>query len=293
MIEFAQPAIARLGTHQRARLPAHFRRHRLAQLHYADRALRQLRQRQGGAKRVLFLAQMADHGHEEIAARRDLPPRSDATSAKPLGTFETQVAYYMPGPRADSFPGFEPKNHAPHFVGQRMQARLAGIERAYTVEMWFYNSMPADVRPVTGYLFSCRSAGEEATLGEHLAIGGTDSSPGKLVFHCGDRLDQLWAGTTDVPLRNWEPKDSWHHVVLVRDGDSLTVYLDGNPTPDISGQVPTSVLPGPQEIFLGGRPDNFANFEGRIDEVAVYPRALPVDEIVEHYRVATGTGTRK
>ena len=75
VIEFAQPAIARLGAHQRARLRAHFRRHRLAKLHHADRALRQVCERLGGAKRVFLIAQVADHGREEIAARRSLTPQ--------------------------------------------------------------------------------------------------------------------------------------------------------------------------------------------------------------------------
>ena len=213
------------------------------------------------------------------------PHAMDVVSGKPLGTFETQIAYAMPGPRADAFGGFQPANRAPHFVGQRMKAILDDLPSAYTVEMWLYNSMPVDARAVTGYLVSIGPADAADAGGEHLAIGGTDAAPGKLIFHTGDRLDETLSGTTDVPIRNWEPGESWHHVALVRDGSQVHVYLDGHP--ELSGQVKLAIAPGPRQIFLGGRPDNFANYEGKIDEVALYPRALAADEIGEHYRAAT------
>jgi hypothetical protein len=38
-------------------------------------------------------------------------------------------------------------------------------------------------------------------------------------------------------------------------------------------------------FFLGGRNDNVANFEGKLDEVAVYGRALTDEEVSAHYRV--------
>ncbi len=215
------------------------------------------------------------------------PDARDAVSGKPIGTFETQIAYGMPGPRADAFGGFEPGNRAPHFVGQRMKATLDDLGGTYTVELWVYNSMPADARPITGYLVSIGPVDAPVATGDHLAIGGTDAAPGKLLFHQGDRLDEAIAGTTDVPLRNWEPRESWHHVALVRDGNQVTVYLDGNPQPQISGQAKPTVPPGPRAVYLGGRPDNVASFEGRLDEVAIYPRALSAEEIGGHYRAAT------
>ncbi|MFW6124640.1 MAG: neutral/alkaline non-lysosomal ceramidase N-terminal domain-containing protein, partial [Pirellulales bacterium] len=152
------------------------------------------------------------------------PHAVDAVRGKPRGTFETQIAYAMPGPRPDAFAGFEPGNRAPHFVGQRMEAAVEGLAGAYTAELWFRNSMPVDVRPITAYLFSVGPADAADASGEHLAIGGTEAGPGKLVFHTGDRLDEALVGTTEVPLRNWVPRESWHHVAVVREGDGVAVY---------------------------------------------------------------------
>ncbi len=214
------------------------------------------------------------------------PHAVDAVRGKPRGTFETQIAYAMPGPRPDAFAGFEPGNRAPHFVGQRMEAAVEGLAGAYTAELWFRNSMPVDVRPITAYLFSVGPADAADASGEHLAIGGTEAGPGKLVFHTGDRIDEALVGTTQVPLRNWVPRESWHHVAVVREGDGVAVYLDGNPAPEISGQVAKAAQAGRCRVLVGGRADNVANAEGRIDEVALYPRALPAEEIAAHYRAA-------
>ncbi len=214
------------------------------------------------------------------------PQARNAANGQGLGEFETQIAYYMPGPRSPAFPGFEADNHAPHFVGQRLVARVPDLGPSYTVEFWFYNCMPTDARPETGYLFSRGPADVAEAAGDHLAIGGQESWPGKLVVHVSGAPPTKLPGTTDVPLRNWVPRQSWHHVALVRDGTDVTVYLDGRNQPEISGG--TAPAPASDEVFIGGRSDDRFNFEGRIDEVAIYRRALAADEVQKHYRTAVG-----
>ena len=213
------------------------------------------------------------------------PHALDAVTGKGLGTFELQVAYYMPSPQSPAFPGLGADNRAPHFVGQRLAARVPGLGASYTVEMWFYNCMPTDAREVTGYLFS-RGPAKQSGAGEHLAVGGKQCGAGKLIFHAGSDPGKALTGTTNVPLRNWVPQESWHHVALVRDGSRVTVYLDGRAQPDISGQI--AAPPTSDELFIAGRSDGQFNFEGRIDEVAVYHRTLSVEEVQQHYRKALG-----
>ena len=93
-------------------------------------------------------------------------------------------------------------------------------------------------------------------------------------------------GSTEIPLRDWVPRQSWHHVALVRDGTNLAVYLDGRLEPEISGG--TAPPPATDQVFIGGRSDGQYNFEGRIDEVAIYTRTLSAEEIHAHYQAATG-----
>jgi hypothetical protein len=62
----------------------------------------------------------------------------------------------------------------------------------------------------------------------------------------------------------------------------LTVYLDGKV--DLRGDLEPAVPPGANTVFIGGRCDNFANFEGRLDEVAFYDRPLTAEEVASHFR---------
>ena len=62
--------------------------------------------------------------------------------------------------------------------------------------------------------------------------------------------------------------------------------LDGRLQAEISGQ--TAAPPATDEVFIAGRNDGRFNFEGRIDEVAVYLRSVTAEEVQRHYRAATG-----
>ena len=73
---------------------------------------------------------------------------------------------------------------------------------------------------------------------------------------------------------------------MVRNGRRVTVYLDGKREPDICGEMAVGFPADIKHVFIGGRSDNFANFEGKIDEVAIYGRALPVAEIAQHHALA-------
>ncbi len=78
---------------------------------------------------------------------------------------------------------------------------------------------------------------------------------------------------------------AWHYVVLVRNGRAVTVYLNGKPEPEIAGEVDVKSLPE-QQLFFGGRHDHDSTLEGKLDDIAVYPRALTADEIAAHFRAS-------
>ena len=67
-------------------------------------------------------------------------------------------------------------------------------------------------------------------------------------------------------------------------GRHVTVYLDGNPNPDIDRDIAGSSITEPGRLSIGGCRDYGSAFEGKIDEVAIYDRALTVDEVIEHFR---------
>ena len=64
----------------------------------------------------------------------------------------------------------------------------------------------------------------------------------------------------------------------------VTVYLNGKE--EIAGEAAMTVPAKCGQIFFGGRCDKFAGLEGRMDEAAIYNRALPAKEIADHFAAA-------
>lgn len=220
-----------------------------------------------------------------------IPAARDATGGR-SAVFEPGVALFLPG--ADGRGGHQPPappvpnafsgaaiNRAVHCAGGRVRANLA-LGDTYSVELWLWNGLPANARPVTGYVVSRGTDGDKAARGEHLGIGGTHvpGHAGRLILFNGNERNEVLAGRTTLSLR------TWHHVVLVREGPKVRVHLDGRAEPEISGTFVSTVPPGENSLFLGGRNDGLFGLEGKLDEVAVFARALSADEIAAHRALA-------
>ncbi|MBI1372417.1 MAG: hypothetical protein GC159_06610 [Phycisphaera sp.] len=77
----------------------------------------------------------------------------------------------------------------------------------------------------------------------------------------------------------------WHHIVGVCGANELTLYVDGErvaSAPDVTPTDPQPVLMHMGRRFLIENPVP-AYFAGRLDEVAVYPRALAAEEVRRHF----------
>ncbi|HUT93800.1 MAG TPA: LamG-like jellyroll fold domain-containing protein [Thermoguttaceae bacterium] len=231
------------------------------------------------AKAVLDSKPVAYWRLNELAG----PQAADVSGRASPGVYGPGVAFHLEGPQSPGFCGAGHVNRAAHFAGGRMKAELAELGSQYSVELWFWNGMPVDARAVTGYLFSRGVDGAKGAPGDHLGIGGKHEetgAAGKLFFCNGDDLQQVLVGTTEIELR------TWNHVVLVRDGHQVAVYLNGRTDPELAGQVAPGCPPDVTRLFLGGRNDNLFNFEGKIDEVALYNRPLTVQEAAGHFAAA-------
>ncbi len=205
------------------------------------------------------------------------PQAADASTHKNHATYEDGIALYLDGPLAPGIAGPGQTTRAAHFAGGRLKAALAGLGVDYAIECWFWNGLPSDARAVTGYLFSRGTDDARGAPGDHLGIGGSRAKPGRLFFDHGDANRPILVGTTEIAPR------TWHHVVLVRQGPNVAVYLDGQPKPEIAGAIPSGTARGGRQLFVGGRSDGQANFEGKLCEVAVYDRPLRSEEIAGHY----------
>ena len=188
-------------------------------------------------------------------------------------TYEPQIAFYLEGPHSEAFSGSGETNRAAMFAGDRLRARIANIGDTYSVSMWFWNGMPNEGREVSGWLFSRGRNHGLPSISDHLGIGGTSRYTGRLMFFHGADETTSVGGFTEIP--RWQ----WNHLVFVRANDSVTVYLNGKPEIEVTSDVkfPT----GLNRFFLGGRSDNDSNWEGRLDEIAIFDRALNQGEVKE------------
>jgi hypothetical protein len=201
------------------------------------------------------------------------PHARDASGHERDAVYERDITYYLEGPRSDVFCANAEKNRAAHFVGGRVRARLAGIGDRYSVSVWLWNGMPNEGRAVSGWFFSRGRDQGLGAYGDHLGIGGKGAHPGKLVFLHGNDPETTPAAVGKTEIPRWQ----WQHVVLVRDGGKVRAYLNG--ALELEAAVPAQFPPGLEEHFFGGRSDNDSNWEGRLDEIAVFDRALTADEV--------------
>lgn len=199
------------------------------------------------------------------------PLAADATGRGRDAAYEPGITFYLEGPRPAEFGSAEEKNRAPHFAGGRLRARLDGLGARYTVSLWLWNGMPAAGRDVTGWLFSRGPDHGLAAHGDHLGVGGKSGHTGRLEFFTGNDSSAVVGGKTEIP--RW----TWQHVTLVRDGDTVRVFLNG--LLEIETRAAAARAPTSDHFHFGGRSDHDSSWEGRLDEVAVFDRALSGVEI--------------
>jgi hypothetical protein len=130
-----------------------------------------------------------------------------------------------------------------------------------------------------------------STCSGNEVIVGRDDSSSSLQWWAGCRN----GGQAEFYLRNADGTTSawvtettditdgaWHHVVAVRDADAdaIRIYVDGSGN---SASVTDFSLDFPTIALNIGHMDGGFHFNGTVDEVALYGRALSSDEIQQHY----------
>jgi hypothetical protein len=82
-------------------------------------------------------------------------------------------------------------------------------------------------------------------------------------------------GTTKLP------RDRWVHLALVYDGMRARLHLDGRVIAEAAHEI--GFAPEVSPLTIGGRPGGgvpaIDTFAGRLDEIAVYDRALSAAEV--------------
>lgn len=135
--------------------------------------------------------------------------------------------------------------------------------------------------------YDIRKTGLERNIA--LVQDSYENSYGSIIVFFGDNSLSMNAGGT-VPANQYYTsnvvENRWYHIVLVRNGAQTLYYINGDlVSTGVSGTVGSTSNPNPFLIFGSGRTTTVNFFSGKIDEIAIYNRALSANEINTIYGV--------
>jgi hypothetical protein len=175
------------------------------------------------------------------------------------------------GPRPPTFNGFEPGNNGATFNGSSsFVAGPAGFfnnRSSFTVGGW------VNLAAIPGTRIGLFGQNDVVEFG----------------FSAGTTIELWTPGGGSMQVNYPFPNGTWHHVVGVGDGTAVRVYLDGVQAGTGGGATAnygTSAFNF--NIGGGGIADATGNFfNGQIDEVVAYHRALSPAEVLSLYQAGT------
>lgn len=159
---------------------------------------------------------------------------------------------------------------------------IININSNYTLEFWF-KSRSND----RGILFDCTEEFPETWQGLRVFLNSKNNghSPGNI--QVSESYDNHIA-SLDLDANNDRylfNDDEWHHLAVVRDGNDVSLILDGNVHATQGFSTGSIGKPG-QIHLMNSRPGDY-DIEGYICEIAFYYRALQVQQIYNRYIFST------
>jgi len=120
-----------------------------------------------------------------------------------------------------------------------------------------------------------------------LEKGKSNNQYGLFVNPAGQLVFALYGVTNGMLVTALPSELAWHQIAGVYDGTLISLYIDGQVVTQqtASGQIPVTADP----LAIGFRPaaNVFYYFQGIIDDVRIYGRALSASEIVQLYNTDT------
>jgi hypothetical protein len=158
------------------------------------------------------------------------------------------------------------------------------IRRQVSIEFW--------MKPAPGNTMNDCCQGLVNTENYFIEISGSSSSPNPVGVNFTIHSDNGGKQTSDEFDSGGfiVPMDAWSHIIGTYDGQQLRLYVDGKQQAQVALQG--SMFPMSSSAFLSiGSEDGMKNcsncagryFEGLIDEVSIYNRALTADEVESIY----------
>lgn len=157
---------------------------------------------------------------------------------------------------------------------------------AMTIQAWVYPVSPAANQTIASKWFY-------ATQGAWtLSVVGADTNDIRMLI--ANALDDA-AGQSGDTTTNCLPADTWTHVVVIYDGslsgnsNRLKIYVNGSQeTLSFTGTIPASLQNAATPLLLGDFGNLSRYWNGRLDEMGFWARALTGAEVTELYNAGAG-----
>ena len=107
---------------------------------------------------------------------------------------------------------------------------------------------------------------------------------GDLGVHISENTSGDVYGTYRVP--HGQAENTWYHVAMVYNASNGTTELFVNGVSigkSTENVMPTSIANNNADFVIGGREDGVSNYNGKIDEVRIWSKALTSDKVAQFY----------
>lgn len=135
----------------------------------------------------------------------------------------------------------------------------------------------ADLIDDGDFTIECWAYIEDAGIGYILSNRrSTFGSFGWVLTHRGDLAGDPtqftlngYSGIADTTLTGTTTLNAWHHFAIVKDGNTVTYYIDGTSVDSLSVSGGSYAAAGSNEFRIGSNSDSAADFDGYVDEVRI------------------------
>ena len=192
---------------------------------------------------------------------------NNAVEQRDVAMISEGYAWYLPGVASgtgmgnheiltpSAFSGPTQINRALHLAGGSLSIERKTIADQYSLAMWFWLGERSGASERNGTLFRD---------GNSVVVGAKQTK---------EHFVSISKSTKRIPA------DAWHLLVVVRERNSVGLFLDGEAAP-----IEESTLAAAQVA-----PGNFAigeGLQGKIDEVALFDRAITTNEIASLWKLS-------
>ena len=221
------------------------------------------------AEHILSMKPKAYYRLDEFSGPRAV----DASPNHLDAIYEPQTMFWLEGPNSEAFSA-SGVNRAAHFVDDRLRVRVPGLtDGEFTVSLWFWSGSPLGTSKAHEWIFSIGQEHDE--MRKSLNVGMVVGEDERSLYYLAPQAFEVFSRRK--PVERWK----WHHLALVSGPDEVKLFFDGEQQKGMSGPWATDVSNLPDTLFFGGSAADIGNFEGKLDEIAIFDRALSADEIAK------------